>query len=382
MRLRGKAAGCAKPRHPPRRPTARPGGRAAPLDWWRLVALAGLGRVATVVRRAPGPTPSDWFRAVRRPSFTLSVDNAEASARHAGRCPYFRALRGTPPGAPAALVQLVARAAATIRPVTAPGRETIDRCEALTLTTRAPARSAMNSCAAGGSRGRRSRPAPRTECRPRPVGRTAGRGRRSRRAAHPRLPGRGGGSGWQPRQPEPHQTLRSSKLSLNRVERSMPSAHPRRSWHPGLSLEPALQASGTGHAVLPCCPCRSPRVGRPAGALRSRRVVAGGMTGVPPGTDRPVGRATAGGRSRPTGPGSPRRARRRATRPRLTVTWFLVVGGQRGRADLLPGRPLVAHQPDQHGPRRPLHPPPGRRPASGWRPRRGAARRPTRPARP
>src|SRR5215212_3625601 len=47
------------------------------------------------------------------------------------------------------LVQRVLRAAVTIRRVTAPGREIIDRCEALTLTMRAPARSAMNSWVAG-----------------------------------------------------------------------------------------------------------------------------------------------------------------------------------------------------------------------------------------
>src|SRR4029450_11398864 len=47
------------------------------------------------------------------------------------------------------LVQRVARSAATIRRVTAPGWEIIDRCEALTLTMRAPARLAMNSWVAG-----------------------------------------------------------------------------------------------------------------------------------------------------------------------------------------------------------------------------------------
>jgi Aldo/keto reductase family len=46
-------------------------------------------------------------------------------------------------------VQLVARAAVTIRRVTALGWEIIDTCEALILTIRAPARSAMNSWVAG-----------------------------------------------------------------------------------------------------------------------------------------------------------------------------------------------------------------------------------------
>src|SRR4029453_6574668 len=60
-----------------------------------------------------------------------------------------RTCSGTPAGAVAAPVQRVARAAGAIRAGTAPGREITDRCEALTLTIRAPARSAMNSWVAG-----------------------------------------------------------------------------------------------------------------------------------------------------------------------------------------------------------------------------------------
>ena len=67
----------------------------------------------------------------------------------AGRCPNCRTFSETPAGAVAAPVQRVARSAVTIRPVTAPGREIIDKCEALTLTIRASARSAMNSWVAG-----------------------------------------------------------------------------------------------------------------------------------------------------------------------------------------------------------------------------------------